>query len=661
MTIAELKADRAAPPPSSGGYRADIDGVRAIAVLAVVAFHLKAPFAQSGFTGVDVFFVLSGFLRTGNLASEGERNGAIDLARFWARRVRRLLPASTVTVLVTIIASLLFLPATAWPEVIRTAVAATLYYANFLFGADAADYFAANVEDNPLLHFWSLAVEEQFYLAWPVIIWAAIKWFRRPSRSIDSVLVVPIVILTVASFILSLRLTADVTPWSYYASPARAWEFGAGGLVALLARRSSCPPLLARVGPWIGLVLIAAGLLFITETTPFPGTAALLPVIGTSFLCFCVPPKGSAADRVLTMAPATGIGKVSYSFYLWHWPFLVIGQRALLNRSFEIRLLLVAASFVVAIASYILIENPTRRNRFLSRSNLPNYGLAAGLIIIGLVAAGIADRVADRTLDDPLLDQLAEAPEDYGWVRDAGCESNDAALLLENCAIGETGGATILLLGDSHAEHWEPALTEIVLSRGDRLVVRFRGGCPAPLVDATFRAIGQAECAALQAGTADLLDTLAPDLVVVSNSASYLAPGNIANGEVDQDQAWTDGVGELVTMFDSRAIPVLWIYDNPRMDEFPLDCVALNGVEDCNPTLEQATRLQSRARVIEEPIVTAYSRSLTFDPVPTICSDGRCEIVADGLVRYRDEGHLTASFVKTLTADLGPLVDDLIE
>ncbi len=598
-----MKAQVASPqqpqtPPKSG-YRADIDGVRAIAVLAVVAFHLRAPFAESGFTGVDIFFVLSGFLITGNLASESERTGGIDLVRFWARRIRRLLPASTVTILVTVAAALLLLPATAWNEVIRTAVASTLYFANFQFGADSANYFAADVENNPLLHFWSLAVEEQFYLVWPVVVWGAAKWWRRARGSVDMMLAGPIAALTIGSFILSLWLTSLATPWSYYASPARAWEFGVGGLVALLARRVDCPPLLAKIGPWLGFALIGAGLILIDGLTPFPGTAALLPVTGTALLCYCVSPKGSVADRLLTMPPAVGIGKISYSLYLWHWPFLVIGQRALLNRSFEVRLGLVLASVVAAIISYRYIESPVRQQRHLSASHGLNYGLAVSLIVISLAGAWLATARTNRAMEDSLLQTLSEASEDAGWVRDAGCDTNDVGLLLESCSVGNPDAdTTVLLIGDSHSEHWEPALTNIVEDNGYRLVVRFLGGCPAPPVDATLRAFGQEDCTQLQQGTDGLLDALEPDLVVVSNTASYLAAGNIADGTVDQGAAWGDGVTDLLDSFDARGIATLWIYDNPRMDEFPIDCVALKGAEECNPDIETATKFQARARAM---------------------------------------------------------------
>ncbi|MDH4365316.1 MAG: acyltransferase, partial [Acidimicrobiia bacterium] len=343
-----------APSPSephAGGHRTDIDALRALAVGLVVLFHMRAPRFEAGFVGVDVFFVLSGFLITGVLLDELGGAGRVRLGRFWARRIRRLLPASALVVVAVMAVSWVAGSPLRWSYLSRTAAATSLYGANIFFAAQANDYFAADVRSNPLLHYWSLSVEEQFYVMWP-LLFAGLAWAVGRLGPERSRRLVPAVIaaLVVASFSYSAWVSAHAATTAYYSTVSRAWEFGAGALLASLMRRrpggvDRSWPDPARVAlAALGLVVILASLLTIEPASAFPVPYGLLPVVGTVLFLTAEVRPASVAGRLAGLAPVQYIGRLSYSWYLWHWPFLVLGQELLRSTTPATRLGLVGAS-----------------------------------------------------------------------------------------------------------------------------------------------------------------------------------------------------------------------------------------------------------------------------------------------------------------------------
>ena len=371
-------------------FRPDLEGFRGIAILLVLLCHARLPGAEAGFIGVDVFFVLSGFLITGLLVDERRRTGQIRLGSFYARRARRILPAAIVVLASTLLAAQLFLSPLDLPSVADDALAASLSVANVRFALEATDYFAP-VAASPVLHYWSLGVEEQFYLLWPVLLLLATR-ARRPRFAIALL----ISVVLAGSFALSLAMTASNGPWAYYMLPTRAWQLAAGGLLALaVPLLGRMPRAIAALVGWLGVGLLGAGLVLTGPMTEYPGLAALLPTLGATAIIASGGRGGSPGRIVLATPPLRWLGRISYSLYLWHWPILVLGPVALGLASSEegpaegdllVRLGLVLVAVVLAALSWRLVEEPFRRGRLsLGRVSLGRsvrgFAVAAVLVI----------------------------------------------------------------------------------------------------------------------------------------------------------------------------------------------------------------------------------------------------------------------------------------
>ncbi len=315
------------------GFRPDIEGLRAVAVLAVVLFHAEVPGLAGGFVGVDVFFVISGFLITGLLWREANSTGTVRLRNFYGARARRLLPASALVGVFTLIASAVLLPPLQARTVMGDGIASALYVSNYRFALQGVDYFAGMPPPSPFQHYWSLGVEEQFYLVWPALILGTAWLIRRARRRTRTqatssqrpyLMVLALVALT--SFALSLVMTHLMPSVAFFGLPTRAWQLAIGGLVALTARTWQRLPLrAAAITGWAGLGVIVLACTLLSPATPYPGTAALAPTLGTALVigAGCAAPS-QGCGRLLGLSPMQAIGRVSYSWYLWHWPVLMI-------------------------------------------------------------------------------------------------------------------------------------------------------------------------------------------------------------------------------------------------------------------------------------------------------------------------------------------------
>ena len=375
-------------------FRPDIEGLRALAVLLVLVYHTGLGF-HGGFIGVDVFLVVSGFLITSLLLREAE-SGRISLAAFWGRRARRLLAASTLVAGTTMLAGFLLLEPSRIAGLAADAVAAGTFSSNIRFAVTNSDYLSGLALPSPLLHFWSLALEEQFYLVWPVLLTVALR-----ARSFRRVLAVAVVALGAASLLASALLTRDNPSFSYYLLPTRAWELLLGAGLAMLPVALSRIPVIVRsmLGFTGGFAVVFAALQFGHETV-FPGLAALVPVLGTAALL--VAGQGSLPGRVLSLRPLQWVGARSYSVYLWHWPVFVIYESRFGSLTPVSASLLIAGSFLLADVTFRFVENPVRSNKVLSahpgRSVAFGGSLAAFSIIAGLCLGAVAPAVSTVTL-----------------------------------------------------------------------------------------------------------------------------------------------------------------------------------------------------------------------------------------------------------------------
>jgi peptidoglycan/LPS O-acetylase OafA/YrhL len=417
--VPHQRADPRAPAHRDGrpraGFRQDIQALRAVAVAGVVLYHLWPRAVRGGFVGVDVFFVISGFLITRQLTAELSRSGRISLSRFWARRIRRLLPAAFLVLAASLAILFGLMPRVTWQNNVFEIRAAAAYFENWLLAVHAVDYLAAENSPTLVQHYWSLSVEEQFYLAWPLLLLLAAFVGRRAGRHRRTVLVALLGAAGVVSFVASLRLTAHQPPFAFFGTPARGWQFAAGGLAALLTdgRAAAATPTAARVrraAAWCGLALIGYALFEITAADPFPGVVALLPVAGAVLvLAADAPGSGWSPLRLAGIAPVQWIGDISYSLYLWHWPLIIAAPWVLhAEPRWPAKLVILAGSVVLAALTKRFVEDPVRTGARWRAHRWPAYGFALSTML-ALVLVSSLSYVHVQHLNTVALEQARAA------------------------------------------------------------------------------------------------------------------------------------------------------------------------------------------------------------------------------------------------------------
>ncbi|AVT35528.1 acyltransferase [Plantactinospora sp. BB1] len=684
-------------PSRNGGFRRDIEGLRAVAVLLVVLYHARVPLLGGGYVGVDVFYVISGFVVTTVLLREFATSGSISLPAFYARRARRLLPAAVLTLLVTLVASWLWLPLqTQW--IAKQAAASATYSLNFLLAMNNVDYLDAMRRESPLEHFWSLAVEEQFYLVWPLLLIALFAWrlgrrgnrgrgTGRPDNGLP--LLIGVGTVAVLSFAFGAWLTIHSPGYAYFVTPARAWELAVGALVALTAGTlAGIPGRVAAVMTWAGLAAVAAAALLFDASTQFPGYAALLPVTGVALVIAggCSAPAGGAAG-LLSTGVLQWIGRLSYSWYLWHWPFLILGPAIIGGAgSLGQNLGLAAAALAAAAITYALVENPIRRLPRLESKPRRTLGLAvasSGLVLavalpmlllrptvvgpgapvdtaatlssassaeeelVRLVAASAEATAVPANLSPALPDVTADTPTVF---RD-GCvvlKITDTAPA-RPCVYGDPAARqTVVLFGDSHAGSWFPALDEIAQARGWRLVVMVKGFCSAASVRFRLDSIDRPfdECVEWRRNMLEWIADLRPALVVTSSTDFTF--GEPVDSFIDRDQVWTDGWIRTLEELGSHAGEVVLINDTPWLPATVLDCLArhLTDARRCHAPVRDA-QLEPRRRAMIAAAAT--QRGVTvIDPTPWFCTASVCPALIGNVVTLRDGNHMPAAYSRLL-------------
>jgi len=682
---ADLRASRdpgAPTPHRASWFRPDVDGLRALAIVLVVLFHARVPGFEAGFTGVDVFFVISGYLITRKLLDEAIPTRRVRLLGFWAKRIRRLVPAMALMVATTLVASALILLVIDLAEVARQGAAAVLYVSNFLFAAEEGDYFGGDLERSPFLHTWSLGVEEQFYIVWPLLVAAVCVIGRRRPRIFKPVLVVAFGGLLAASLAVCVTLTERGSAWAFYGLPARAWEFAAAGLLAALpvsklARSASVSSVVA-VG---GLGTIAAGLVLIPGAVVYPGWWAMFPVVGTLLVIAAGEglergARPPVVARGLALGPMQSIGRVSYSWYLWHWPFVVLAVAWLNDDRVRIRLAAVLLSLPVAYLTYSLYERPVRFSPWLTRSDWRTLG--AGVALTVLVLAGVAGvtRYAEgRTTGSGLDAQLAEIRDErrqYSCGREATSPSG-----VDYCEAGALDSdVTVMLVGDSHARHWKKALAEVAEDLGVRLVDTWRGACPAVdvrITDAADEGVGRGragDCEAHRGRTWTLVGELDPAVVIVSQSDAYFSEAffpllRTDDGDVPSRSAamdlWRRAYAEMLSSLLERGITPAVIIDNPHMPADPVECLARERQGDaCAVPVVDAKNIHSPLEEAEREALLEFDGIAIFDPTPLICDLRVCRVVVDGDIVYADQAHLTTQFTSAHRAQLRRLLNEAL-
>ncbi|MEO8528406.1 MAG: acyltransferase family protein [Pseudolysinimonas sp.] len=674
-------------PTRSSGFRPEIQALRALAVAVVVVYHFWPHILPGGFIGVDVFFLISGFLITSHLLREWEGGGRISLSRFWARRARRLLPASLIVLAVVAIATPFVVPGSQWPQVYREIVASALYVENWSLARDSIDYLTAENLPTPVQHFWSLSAEEQFYLVWPILLLvASAVSLAQPVRR-RRVALALLATVTLASFAYSIVLTYSSPGPAYFVTPARAWEFGAGGLLAFVSanRLGGRIRAAAAWAGWIGIVVVAMSY---SAATPFPGFAAAAPLIFAGAIILAGRPHVRwAPNRVIATKPVVFLGDVSYATYLWHWPALLLGGYLLGERFvWWVKILVIVATIVVAWLTTRFVENPVRSLRPAlirkSRYTLIAAALAMAIVVVPSLVTWSAIRAAaaaeiaaaqaaaelevacfgagardpDYDCDGVVYDHLTPDPiaavDDKPDAYADGCITGDKKSDVRMCEIGDPDGAIrVAIVGDSHAIHWEPALVKIAQERGWSLTTIYKSACPhSNAVKVGGKPEWTASCNAWIEAVNPVIEGLEPfDLVFVSYS--------INNTSYESESVAIKGFRDAWHMFTDRGAEVVVLRDVPRMLDSTMACLESNEAdpEPCDvPAAEsylpvdlmvEAAKGQEHVSVID---LTEY-----------FCWSGTCKAAIGGVVVFRDTHHVTRTFAFTLAPYVARALDKL--
>jgi peptidoglycan/LPS O-acetylase OafA/YrhL len=640
-------------------FRPDIEGLRAVAVILVVLYHAGVPFLAGGYVGVDVFFVISGFLITQQLTDPSR--GIPSLRGFYARRIRRLLPSAVLVIVVTAIASRVWGPVLQASATARDAVTAVGLIVNYHFAATGLDYQTANASPSPLLHFWSLAIEEQFYLVWPLLVIGVMLLTRtRTPRTRRLALAAAIGGVVLVSFAISVNVTSTDAPLAYFSLQTRAWELGIGGLIALgvplLAR---IPSTVAVMMTWTGLALIIVGALVFSDLTPFPGYFASVPVIGTGLLIAGgLRSDRRSTDRILGVRGVRFIGSISYTWYLWHWPVLVLAP-AIFGTGFNLadRLAICAISLWFAVITSLLLERPLLRTPL---PKVPWYGIAvASALIIALIAAttiifppkapGALAVAANGKTGGAVIPSVEGASKDDPRYP-AACILGFTQVTQPSCNVTPSGAihataraGRMVLLGDSHAGQWYPVVRSIADKYSQDVEVLNKVGCPIQDI-AIFSPELKRNYMECNDWRASMLDRLAseatPGIVFISSLNWY--PG----GELAMAAGWRDTIKKLAVL----RVPVVYLVDTPYPTEDVPTCVAahLSDWSACNVRRSKSIK----ADPLEEAIVAGtYPNVFAVDMNPTLCPGAgpTCPVVSSGTMLYRDNSHLTNTAASLLT------------
>jgi peptidoglycan/LPS O-acetylase OafA/YrhL len=650
-------------------FRGDIDSLRAVAILAVVGYHAELPGFRGGFTGVDVFFVISGYLITRNLLAEATGRGAVRLGRFWARRVRRLVPALGLVVLATLVASYLILPVVELDRVARQGAAAALYVSNVLFARQAQDYFATDVDRSPFLHTWSLGVEEQFYLVWPLLVAAVVLGFRRRPEHLRTALGVTFGLVLAASFGLNLVQTGEGSSWAFFGLPARAWEFAAAGLLATVTIPEALRTGVSRtVAGVVGIAMIVVGVVVLSDAQAYPGARALLPVVGTLLVIAAGDrPAGghrTIVPKVLGAEALQWFGRLSYSWYLWHWPFIVLAVAAVGEDTVALRTGAAAVSLGVAYLAYRFVENPVRfGERF--RASGRTFAMGAAVTLVALLGAGGLTVAGDASTSD--LDEMMRQAQEEFLTAPSNCVVQESPVGTSYSRCGDPGASrVVLLVGDSHAFHWLKALA-LMAETEDLLVVLSAGpSCPATAVSvrSTPPGLDAQGCAEQRQGTAALLEEYDVDAVVLAQSNGYVGSilddaGGVPDPET-QARIWGASLDAYLRDLQARGLPVVVILDNPTLPDDPMECLArARDIDACELERAEALAQVAPLRAAEQQVLAALPEVPRFDATQAVCDEEACRLEADGALVYVDKDHLSADFTRSLAPELARLLDQL--
>lgn len=635
-----------------------------------------------------MFFVISGFLITAHLVRDIELHDSVRLFRFWARRARRLLPASLLVLLVTAVTVLFVVPRNLWQQFLVEIWASGLYVQNWLLAFNSVDYLAASNVPSPVQHFWTLSVEEQFYVGLPLVLLVVLLATRQRSSRVRRVgMVVALSLVSVASLVYGVILTATDPGPAYFATSTRAWEFAAGSVLALIAAGPPIGHVIFRAGTsWLGLALIGFAGFSYTGATPFPGAAATVPVVGTLMVIWAgMPGVWWAPTWFFRLRPVQFIGDISYSLYLWHWPLLIFSGYAFAsNLNLPIKVALLATTVALSALTKRFVEDPVRQNRFLvARAPRWTFGAVAAAMSLVLLVSGAGWANVQRDLDRSVSAAAAieaENPECFGaaaLARQAECftqtkstevvpapaaaasdrpaiytdecRSQPADPTVRTCIFGKIGSSVrVALIGDSHAASWFPAIDTLAEREGWELHTFFKATCG---FSRASRQIAEGQDSVTQScltWNSDLAGMLAN-----ADRFDLVFTAMFADNENFVDAAGTRSAEAAIKGFRAAWEPIIAkggrvvaIRDNPIPGILGFECAQenLDHPEQCG--LEQKAALSQTD--YSQLAAKDFADAVAIDMTKYFCVEGVCPTVIGGVLVYRDDDHFTATYSRSL-------------
>ncbi len=659
----------ATPPLSAAPRRLDLEGLRGLAVLLVVCFHAGLPAFSGAFVAVDVFFVLSGFFLTRTLAAQIVADEEIALHELYARRIWRLLPALTVVLLATLASAMLL-----YAPIDRAAVAGqvapvSFFAGNLAFAAAGVNYFSA--AENPLLHTWTLGVEYQLALFFPALVVLLAAAGRRCAGSEEGearrVIVMRTVLNGIAlagvmSFALAVWTNESAPMWAYFGPHTRLWAFCAGGALAFFFAGSHQP---APSSGWrgalvqlIGLTAIFVPALLFTRNMPYPGGIALIPVTGSLLVVAGGASGSTIIGRLLGIRPLAWLGKVSYPWYLWHWPMMVLGAVLFPTIGPWGKVAFALFGLWLAVISQRWIDQASR-SALINRARTGNAlmwaaGVGAALAMMAHLSAKRSEAFVAGSVHQTFAAARQDRMDHGCWIRSV------AEIPAEACAFGDTRSATTLaLVGDSHAEHWLGGLDRAGVAHGWRIEAHVMGGCPVSdfsglVAGATARRFRA--CAEFREAALARLVRERPTAVILSSFDSYIEGGEAMSADYHVDEfAWTVGLRRTYARLADAGIPVIVIRGTPRVPFDVPTCLSRRAANlplasDCSFTPDRD--FQARARAAQDRAALGLDvRFVDFNDL--VCNGTRCATDRGGLVVFTDDNHLTASFSRSLAPTVG--------
>ncbi len=688
-------------------HRGDIEGLRALAVIAVLLFHFGVPGTKGGYVGVDIFFVISGFLITSLLVDERVSTGRISLIDFYSRRIRRLLPISAVVLVSTAVGAVIWLEPTRLANLAHDIKAAAVFSVNFVFANRGTDYLTSALPPSPIQHYWSLAVEEQFYLVWAALIAVVSIGARDIRRRVGATMCV----LIVVSFALSAGFTGSNPSWSFFGLHTRAWEMGLGALLAVFYKQATEIPaqIRAAIG-WVGVAVIAICVITFEDASGFPGWIAIVPVLATAGVLLAGDDVRGGPLLVLGVKPLQWVGARSYSLYMWHWPILILGEAYVgdqLTTTQKLALLLVTVG--LSALGFSFIENPIRRSRTLVSKPALVLALGAGAVLSGLITGvalarydpnistgiiAVAPTVAPTTtvqttttiasapvpismvntgalqaiieavdvqvVPDNLEPSLLTAENDMPLIYKNDCHQYYDTTIKPNCIFGDPEGSiTVALWGDSHAAQWFSALNVIAKERRWRLIALTQGGCPfLDIVPYNVHdGVDFGHCATWRKNVRKYMVQEQADVVLLGE---YYGIRDSKDRQFIKSNVWKEKLPLLFDSLRADGIEPVMLGDTPDPLPSVPECISARrrSIGACAP------RAPAGIVVAIDDVVRAATQKaeVSFvEPRRWLCSNDFCPVVVGNILVYRDFHHLSDTVMRWLTPTvsetLGPFID----